>query len=261
VAVDMNKRAFALGRLLAADSDALDRMAQPAQVIQFAAPKSLEEIVAFRSDWLTSYQDEGYARLYLDAVAAVEQRELAVEGSGSRRQLAKMVARNLFKVMAYKDEYEVARLHRDPAFREQIVSQFDGDYKLAFHLAPPLLARRKPGSDVPAKMRFGAWLLPVFGALARFKGLRGTAFDPFGYTRERKEERALRNRYLAFVRELSTGLRADNKEAALKLAALPDQVRGYGHIKQAAMSKFDAQWAELYPRYRDGQVVELRRQA
>jgi indolepyruvate ferredoxin oxidoreductase len=261
VAVDMNKRAFTLGRLLAADSESLDRMAQPAQVIQFAAPKSLEETVAFRVDWLTRYQNAAYAQQYAQAVAAVEQRELALEGDGSRRQLSKAVARNLFKVMAYKDEYEVARLHSDPAFRAQIAAQFDGDYKLAFHLAPPLLARKKPGSDVPSKVAFGGWMMPVFGALARFKGLRGTPLDPFGYTRERKGERALRDRYLAFARELATSLRLDNREAALKLAALPDQVRGYGHIKQAAMDKLDAQWPELAARYRDGNVVELKRQA
>jgi indolepyruvate ferredoxin oxidoreductase len=104
-------------------------------------------------------------------------------------------------------------------------------------------------------------MMPVFGALARFKGLRGTPLDPFGYTRERKGERALRDRYLAFARELATSLRVDNREAALKLAALPDQVRGYGHIKQAAMDKLDAQWPELAARYRDGNVVELKRQA
>ncbi len=261
VAVDMNKRAFTLGRLLAADAEALDRMAQPAQVIQFAAPKSLDELVAFRVDFLTRYQDAAYAAQYAQAVAAVERREVELEGAASARRVAKAVARNLFKVMAYKDEYEVARLHADPAFRAQIAAQFDGDYKLAFHLAPPLLARRKPGSDVPAKMTFGTWLLPAFGVLARFKGLRGTAFDPFGHTRERKGERALRDRYLAFARELASGLRADNQEAALKLAQLPDQVRGYGHIKQAAMDGFDAQWTALLHRYRNEQVVELKRRA
>jgi indolepyruvate ferredoxin oxidoreductase len=257
VAVDMNKRAFTLGRLLAADRSALEGMAQPAQVIQFAAPKSLEEMVAFRVDWLTRYQNAAYAQQYAQAVAAVEQREIELEGSGSRRQVSKAVARNLFKLMAYKDEYEVARLHADPAFRAQIAAQFDGDYKLAFHLAPPLLARKKPGSDVPAKATFGGWMMPVFGALARLKGLRGTPLDPFGYTRERKGERALRERYLAFVRDLATNLRADNKDAALRLAQAPDQVRGYGHIKQAAMDQLAAQWPGLLAAYRGGQVLEL----
>jgi len=148
-------------------------------------------------------------------------------------------------------------------FREQIAAQFDGDYKLAFHLAPPLLARRKPGSDVPAKMQFGAWLMPVFGVLARFKGLRGTAFDVFGYTYERKRERAMRDRYLGFVRDLASGLNAENKDAALKLAQLPDAVRGYGHIKEAAMDAMDAQWAELMANYRHppARVIQIKRQA
>ena len=261
VAVDMNKRAFTLGRLLAADAGLLDRMAQPAQVIQFAAPKALAEIVAFRVDWLTRYQDAQYAQQYAQVVAAVERREVEIEGDGSRRTVSKAIARALFKVMAYKDEYEVARLHADPAFRRQIESQFDGDYKLAFHLAPPLLARRKPGSDVPAKMQVGGWLMPVFGVLGRMKGLRGTAFDPFGYTHERKAERALRDRYLAFARDLATGLRADNRDAALKLAGLAEGVRGYGHVKQAGMAALEAQWDALLARYRGGQVVELRRQA
>jgi len=261
VAVDMNKRAFTLGRLLAADGARLDRMAQPAQVIQFAAPKSLAEIVAFRVDWLTRYQDAAYAQQYADAVAAVERREIAIEGDGSRRTVSKAIARALFRVMAYKDEYEVARLHADPAFRQQIEAQFDGDYKLAFHLAPPLLARRKPGSDVPAKRQFGAWLMPAFGVLARLKGLRGTPFDPFGHTHERRAERALRDRYLAFARELATGLRADNRDAALKLAQLAEGVRGYGHVKAAGMAALEAQWDALMARYRNGQVVELRRQA
>ncbi|KLU38171.1 pyruvate ferredoxin oxidoreductase [Massilia sp. WF1] len=261
VAVDMNKRAFTLGRLLAADPTALERMAQPAQVIQFATPKSLEELVAFRVDWLTRYQDAAYAQRYAQAVAAVERRERELEGEGSRRQVSKAVARNLFKVMAYKDEYEVARLHADPAFRARIASQFDGDYKLGFHLAPPLLARKKPGSEVPAKLALGGWMMPVFGVLARFKGLRGTPLDPFGHTRERKGERALRDRYLAFVHELAAGLRADNKDAALRLAALPDQVRGYGHIKQAAMDRLEAQWPALLAQYRGEQVLELKRRA
>ena len=263
VAVDMNKRAFTLGRLAAADEKALDRLNQPSQVIQFSAPKPLADTIAFRAEWLTRYQDAAYARLYQDAVAAVEQRETALEGAASRKQLSKAVARNLFKVMAYKDEYEVARLHADPAFREQIAAQFEGDYKLAFHLAPPLLARRKPGSNVPAKMQFGAWLMPVFGALARFKGLRGTPFDVFGYTHERKRERALRDRYLDLVRELATGLTAENREAALKLAQLPDGVRGYGHVKEAAMDAMDAQWAALMAAYRHppARIIPIKRQA
>jgi indolepyruvate ferredoxin oxidoreductase len=262
VAVDMNKRAFMLGRLAAADASALDRLTQPShKVVQFAAPKPLAETVAFRVDFLTKYENAAYAARYAQAVNAVERREIEIEGDGSRRQLAKAVARNLFKVMAYKDEYEVARLHADPAFRALIAAQFDGDYKLAFHLAPPLLARSKPGSSVPVKMTFGGWMLPVFGALAKFKSLRGTPLDVFGYTQERRRERLLRERYLALADELAMSLRADNKDAALKLAQLPDQVRGYGHIKLAALDRLDAEWPAAIDRYRAPQVIQLKRQA
>lgn len=251
VAVDMNKRAFMLGRLAAADRAALERlMPTPVKVIQFAAPKSLSEVLAFRVDWLTKYQNSNYARQFEDAVAAVERQEILLEGKASRRRLSLAVARNLFKVMAYKDEYEVARLHSDPAFREQIDAQFEGDYTLEFYMAPPLLARRKPGSNVPAKMTFGAWLMPALSILARCKSLRGTPFDPFGYTRERRRERSLRARYLDFARELASGLRADNKELALQIAQLPGVVRGYGHVKLAALDVLDTQWDELLAQFR-----------
>jgi indolepyruvate ferredoxin oxidoreductase len=110
-------------------------------------------------------------------------------------------------------------------------------------------------------MTFGGWMMSGFSGLARLKSLRGTAFDIFGYTQERKRERALRDRYMAFARELVTGLRADNKEAALTLAQLPDQVRGYGHIKLAALDVFDARWAEQLPRFHAVRVIELKRQA
>jgi indolepyruvate ferredoxin oxidoreductase len=262
VAIDMNKRAFMLGRLAAADQDALARLAQPQQkVIQFAAPKSLPELVAFRVEWLSKYQNAAYARVYEEAVAAIERREVALEGEGSKRALSKAVARNLFKLMAYKDEYEVARLHADPAFREQIAAQFEGDYKLGFHLAPPLLARKKPGSDVPAKMAFGGWMMKGFGGLARLKGLRGTPLDIFGYTQERRRERALRDRYLAFARDLAASLTPHNKAAALKLAQLPEQVRGYGHVKLAAMDQMDAAWQTHTAELRTSGAKELRRQA
>ena len=261
VAIDMNKRAFTLGRLAAADVGALEKLDRTGvKVVQFRPPTSLAETIAVRSAFLAKYQDAAYAARYERAVAAVERREGELDAGGARK-LSKLVARNLFKVMAFKDEYEVARLHADPAFRAQIAQSFEGDYKLAFHLAPPLLARHKPGSTVPRKMRLGGWMMPVFGALARFKSLRGGPLDVFGYTAERRRERALRERYLAFADMLATSLRADNMAAALALAQLPDGVRGYGHVKLAALDQFDADWERLLAAYRGGQVVELRRRA
>jgi len=259
VAIDMNKRAFMLGRLACADGTALDRLVQPQQhIVQFAVPKSLAQMVAFRTDWLTGYQDAAYARQYEQAVAAVERREVELEGQASRRRVSKAVARNLFKVMAYKDEYEVARLHADPAFRAQIAAQFEGDYKLAFHLAPPLLARRKAGAEAPTKIKLGAWMMPVFRALAHCKVLRGSVLDVFSFTQERKRERALRDRFLTFARSLALTLREDNLDMALQLAQLPDQVRGYGHIKLSALDSFDAQWTTLLAQFQAAPLNVIR---
>nr|WP_093556950.1 indolepyruvate ferredoxin oxidoreductase family protein [Pseudoduganella namucuonensis] len=261
VAIDLNKRAFMLGRLAAADGAAIDRLAQPAQVIQFAAPNSLPEMVALRAGLLTAYQDQRYAERYQALVRLVEEKERALEGPDSRLALSKAVARSLYKAMAYKDEYEVARLHADPSFREQIAGQFEGDYKLQFHMAPPLLPKHKPGTDIPAKRAFGAWLMPVMGALARFKGLRGTALDVFGYTEERRRERAWRDQVMALVEELAAGLNADNKPVALKLAQVPDKVRGYGHVKLAAMDQALRELETLRPQMkaRPATVTMMRR--
>jgi indolepyruvate ferredoxin oxidoreductase len=237
VAVEMNKKAFMLGRL-AADMPAIGKLANgQAKVIQFAAPKSLEEIISFRMEWLKKYQDQRYADRYLEAVRKIERKEIELDGPDSKTPLTKAVARSLFKLMAYKDEYEVARLHTSAAFREQIENQFEGDYQLKFHLAPPLLARKKPGSDVPAKIAFGGWVIHAFKALAPLKVLRGTPFDVFGYTAERKRERALRDDYFKFIDEASGKLSPDNKTLLLKLAQLPEKIRGYGHVKLAAMEK------------------------
>ncbi|HZX29406.1 MAG TPA: indolepyruvate ferredoxin oxidoreductase family protein, partial [Telluria sp.] len=244
VAIDMNKKAFFIGRLAAADERALANLA-PAKVVQFVPPASLEELIASRSARLEQYQDAAYARRYVDLVRAVEAKERAVDGADSKTPLTKALARNLYKVMAYKDEYEVARLHADPAFRAQIDSQFAGEIRLQFHLAPPLLARRKPGSDVPAKMTFGPWMLSAFRALAPLKRLRGTPFDVFGYTAERKRERAWRDTYVALAGEIASHLDGSNKSRYQKLANLPEQVRGFGHVKLRNLDQAQAQFAQL----------------
>ncbi len=232
VAVAMNRQALLLGRLAAADSAALARLAGgSAKVIQFTAPATLDELIAQRLPRLAQYQDEAYAERWLAAVRKVEARERAVDGPGSKTPVTKAVARALFKLMAYKDEYEVARLHADPAFRARLDSQFGGDFKLEFHLAPPLLARKRPGSDMPAKLRFGPWMLSAFRLLAPLKRLRGTPLDPFGWTAERRHERALRDDYFALVDELCATLTADNKGTWLQLAQLPERIRGFGHVK------------------------------
>jgi indolepyruvate ferredoxin oxidoreductase len=246
VAVDVNKRAFTVGRVLAADKDALARLKRPdTQVIRFAAPASLEEMVAFRREQLVWYQNAAYAEQYVRLVGAIEARERALAGSASKLPVTRAVARNLYKVMAYKDEYEVARLHADPAFRKLIADQFEGDYTLQFHLAAPLVSRKRPGTDIPAKRTFGPWMMHGFALLRRLKFLRATPFDPFGYTAERKTERALRDDYIALVASLAAGLTRHNRDAALKLAQLPDKIRGYGHVKLANLAAAQKEQAEL----------------
>jgi len=265
VAVEMNKKAFLLGRLVAADGKAIARLAQPAKVIQFTPPASLADIVAFRADWLAKYQDARYAQQYRAAVARVEAREVAIEGPESKKAVSKAVARSLFKAMAYKDEYEVARLHLDTGFLEGLEKQFEGDFRVEYHLAPPLLARRKPGSDVPAKMRFGTWMQSAFRVLKPLKVLRGTAFDPFGYTHERRAERRLRDDCLALADMLANELTLDNRAAALKLAQVAETIRGYGHVKAANMARAQEESARLLAQFRQPatttSVVQLHRPA
>jgi indolepyruvate ferredoxin oxidoreductase len=162
------------------------------------------------------------------------------------------VAHNLFKLMAYKDEYEVARLLTDPTFQEGIGRQFEGDWRMRFHLSPPLLARVDPRTGRPRKIEFGPWLAPVLRLLARLKGLRGTAFDPFGRSAERRAERALIPRYRALVESVLAGLNGRNLELALELARLPDDIRGYGPVKERTLHDFERHEAVLLARWPAG---------
>jgi indolepyruvate ferredoxin oxidoreductase len=237
-AVEMNTRAFSWGRLAAAD------MARVREAARFRAKperpvKTLDEAIAYRAAFLTDYQNSAYAARYLQLVAAVRKAEgAALPGSV---ELTEAVAKNLFKLMAYKDEYEVARLYADGAFAEKLRQRFDGDFRLSFHLAPPLLARRDPSTGHLQKREYGAWMMPAFRLLARMKFLRGTAFDPFGYTSDRKAERRLIANYETAITRYIAGLRADRIAALARLARLPEMIRGYGHIKEDAIRRFTAE--------------------
>jgi indolepyruvate ferredoxin oxidoreductase len=241
-AVEMNTRAFNWGRLAAAD------IARVREAARFRAKperqvKTLDEAIAYRSAFLGKYQNNAYAARYLQLVAAVRKAEsAALPGS---TELTEAVAKNLFKLMAYKDEYEVARLYADPAFAKKVRERFDGDFRLSFHLAPPLLARRDPSTGRLQKREYGAWMMPAFRLLARLKFLRGTAFDPFGHTSDRKAERALIADYEAAITRCIAGLRADRIAALARLARLPEMIRGYGHIKEDAIRKFTAERARV----------------
>ena len=196
---------------------------------------SLEALVERRVEFLTAYQNRAYADRYRALVDAVAKAEAAK--APGRTGLATAVARYLFKLMAYKDEYEVARLYTDGSFRDQVARTFEGDLRFEFHLAPPLLARKDAVTGEAKKMRFGPWMMQGFRALAALRGLRGTRFDIFGYTAERREERALIGEYEALCRELIATLTSDNHPLAVSLASLPEKIRGYGHVKMRNLAE------------------------
>jgi indolepyruvate ferredoxin oxidoreductase len=247
VQVDKNKQAFEWGRRCAHDLASVQAQFAAAQVIGFVRKPSLAETVQRRVDFLTAYQDAGYAAQY----ASVVDRVKAVEAPLGGTRLADAVARNLFKLMAYKDEYEVARLHADPAFLAQLADQFEDGFKLKYHLAPPLLAAKNARGEL-VKKTYGGWMKGAFGVLARFKGLRGTAFDVFGHTAERKVERALIVEYRALVDELLGALTADRLSDAVALASLPEDIRGYGHVKERHLEKVRAKRDTLLAAWRAG---------
>jgi len=228
VSVGFNKAAFHWGRSAAHDLASVLRMTTPAKVIEFKRSQSVDELIARRVELLTAYQDSAYAQQYQALVEQVRAGEARL-GKGTR--LTEAVARYFYKLMAYKDEYEVARLYTDGAFAEKVAAMFEGDVKLKFHLAPPLLAKRDAQGHL-VKQEFGPWMMKAFKLLARFKGLRGGAFDIFGYSEERKMERALIGQYRDTVAGLLPKLNADNLPQAVAIASIPEDIRGYGHVKE-----------------------------
>jgi indolepyruvate ferredoxin oxidoreductase len=253
-AVAMNKAAFHWGRRAAVDRAAVEALAKPAAATPSDAQhlsESFEETVARRVKFLTDYQDAGYAARYRDRV---EKARAAEAGRApGKTGLAEAVARYLFKLMAYKDEYEVARLYTDGSFLNQVANTFEGDnLRLEFHLAPPLLARRDRATGLPRKMSFGPWLLPVFRLLAKFKFLRGTAFDPFGRSQERRTERKLIEDYEAALDKVLDALTPDNHHVAVGIAAIPEKIRGFGHVKQRHLAAAKADEAALLEQFRTG---------
>ncbi|HEU0159553.1 MAG TPA: DUF6537 domain-containing protein, partial [Hyphomicrobiaceae bacterium] len=227
-AVEMSRNAFRFGRLGAHDTAALARMLGPSALAK-SKPQSLEDLIADRTAQLADYQDQALAERYRARIASIgdAERRLAPTLSG----LTAAAARGYHKLLAYKDEYEVARLFTGPAFEAALSEQFQARGKLSFHLAPPLLARRDKATGEPRKLEFGRWMLPVFRLLAKGKRLRGTAWDPFGYTQERKLERQMIADYERLLDELSQRLSPQTHATATALASLPLEIKGFGHIK------------------------------
>ncbi|WP_418317434.1 indolepyruvate ferredoxin oxidoreductase family protein [Piscinibacter sakaiensis] len=249
VQIDNNKAAFAWGRRAAIDLAEVQQQARAAgsteKVVQIVRKPGLEQMIATRVEFLTDYQDAAYAASYRSFVDKVR----AAEAPLGSDKLSEAVARYLFKLMAYKDEYEVARLHTDRRFVERIAEQFDGDYKLVHHLAPPLLGKTNAQGE-PVKQAFGPWMRSAFGVLAKMKGLRGGPLDIFGRTEERRTERALIDEYRQTIDELLQSLDAANLAAALEIARLPEQIRGYGHVKARHLAAVRPKWAALMQQWR-----------
>ncbi|QPF86478.1 indolepyruvate ferredoxin oxidoreductase family protein [Bradyrhizobium genosp. L] len=242
-AIEMNKTAFSWGRLAAHDLQRVVSAARFKSAGAAPAKRTLDETIAFRAKFLTDYQDEAYAKRYFDDVARVRAAETAA-APGSQ-DLTEAFAKGLFKLMAYKDEYEVARLYSDGEFTRALREQFDGNPKLKVLLAPPLLAQRDPVTGRLQKHEFGPWIFKAFGLLARLKRLRGTAFDIFGYTAERKMERALPVEYAAMILRHLDGKTPLDLPRLVALAKTADLVRGYGHIKEANVARYRGECARL----------------
>jgi indolepyruvate ferredoxin oxidoreductase len=243
---DNNKAAFEWGRRCAHDLASVEALFKARQVIEFVKKPSIDELVARRVDFLTGYQDAAYAQSYKAFVDKVRAAEAPLK-AGSK--LSEAVARYLFKLMAYKDEYEVARLHTDPAFTEKIAALFEGDYKIVHHLAPPAIAKKNAKGEL-VKQPFGPWMRSAFSVLARLKGLRGGAFDFFGRSEERHTERALIVEYRACVDELLKTLSAANVAQAAEIARIPEEIRGYGHVKERHLKAARAKWSSLMTQWR-----------
>src|SRR5499433_2956850 len=253
-AVEMNQAAFHWGRRAACEPAAVEALIKPAAEAASDArtlSQSFDEMVARRSAFLTAYQDAAYAARYRRWVEKAKAVEAA--RTPGKTGLADAVARYLFKLMAYKDEYEVARLYTDESFAKQVKRELGGEHLRFFvHLAPPLLARRDKVTGEPQKMTFGPWIFPLFRLIAKFKFLRDTPFDPFGYSTERKVERSLVRDYEAMLEEVLARLNGDNHHIAVGLAAIPEKIRGFGHVKLRHLKAAKADEAALLDQLRTG---------
>ncbi|MGD0634065.1 MAG: indolepyruvate ferredoxin oxidoreductase family protein [Beijerinckiaceae bacterium] len=250
-AIDMNRQAFAWGRRAAADPAGMAVIAAAAKpgARRNAPAQSFDEIVARRATFLTGYQNAGYAKRYRALVDRAANAETAL--APGLTGFAEAVAKGYFKLLAIKDEYEIARLYSDGSFARQMAESFEGDLKITYHLAPPVLARRNK-KGVPVKTAFGPWMRKLFPVLAAGKHLRGSLLDPFGYTNERRVERQSIAAYEKLMAELMSGLTHDNHAIAVALAALPESIKGYGHVKERNRLAAKAGEEALLAQWRDG---------
>jgi len=248
-AVQSNQQSFRWGRLAAVDPAHVARFALPREVPESQRlSQSLDEIVSRRAEFLTAYQDAAYAKRYTDFVARVRVAEEAKQPGCTA--LTEAVARYYFKLLAIKDEYEVARLYTESDFAARVAAQFEGDYKLTFHLAPPLSNKPDPVTGEARKSKYGPWMMSAFRVLAKLRRLRGTPLDVFGRTAERRMERALIGEYEALIDELLAKLAPHNHGLAVELASIPEHIRGYGHVKDRHVKAAKEKQAELLNAFR-----------
>jgi indolepyruvate ferredoxin oxidoreductase len=249
-AIDANKRALNWGRLYAQDAKVVDDIARPTVMAMEpkAFARTVDELLADRMPRLVAYQNEAYAQRYK---ALVEKARIAEAAKAKGMTgFAEAVARYGYKLMAYKDEYEVARLYTDGEFLKKLNAQFEGDFSLSFHLSPPLLNPPDPETGIAQKQQFGPWMMRAFKLLARLKGLRGTKLDVFGYSHERQTERQLIEDYVVLIDELCAKMTPDNHGLAVQLAKIPEDIRGYGHVKVKHLTDAKAKEAKLLASFR-----------
>ena len=252
VAVEFNQQAFLWGRRAAYDAAAIERLVR-SQGAEDTRCTTLDQVIEDRVARLTAYQNSRYAERYRELVGRVRARD-----SDPRQRLTEAVARYYFKLLAYKDEYEVARLYSDPAFSEALHAQFQGDFRLQFHLAPSWLSRTDSATGEPRKRSFGPWMLKAFKVLATLRFVRGTWLDPFARSEERKLEQALIGDYERSVASLLEALTADNYQTAVAIAELPEQIRGYGHVKEKAVERARVLERQLRERLKSDSAVIVR---
>jgi len=243
-AVKANLSALDWGRRAACDEAAVLRMFQPEKLVTWLGgkPEPLQTQIDKLSSELRAYQNKAYAARYTALMQQVQQAERQTQLNTDA--LARTVARQAYRLMAYKDEYEVARLYTDGRFEKQLQAQFDGPIRLTLHLAPPLLAQRDPLTGHLKKRAFGPWVLGAMRGLARLKGLRGGWLDPFGRSTERRLERQLAALYPAMIECLLPTLTADNHAQVLALARIAEEVRGFGHIKERQLKLTASAWRQ-----------------
>jgi len=246
VAIEFNKQAFTWGRRAAHDEASVKALL-PQQKAPFKPLQKLNEIIEYRVNYLTQYQDAAYAKRYKTLVDECHSKVSQVDKD---EQLIKAIAKNYFKLMAIKDEYEVARLYTDGKFAERIKQQFEGGYEMHFHLAPPLFAKKDPESGKLIKKEYGPWMMRAFSLLAKAKRLRGSAWDVFSYTEERKMEVALIGEFEELMtKEILPNLTAENLAVAVELITSVEKIRGFGHVKDAAVTQWRQKRSELLDKF------------